>query len=192
MEDHRKPLVGSGVTSPFALAGVWALFGTHDGQSTYRLSPEWNLLLWFDAETDRWYVTCPDDLGYYITPQYPYWVGPQGDSPVGDYEPAPGFGASGTLTIREKLIGTGETTPAILAGTYEPFGLVNGLPRWKLAGQTWYLWHDNNRWVIAPMNGDMPVEPNLWTLTVHWENGTGPLGDYTPAHSGATGTLTIS
>ena len=93
---------------------------------------------------------------------------------------------------RKPLVGSGATSPADLAGQYDPFGEVDGQTRWKLQGQSWYLWQDGNRWVIAPVSGDMPVTPMQWTQIVHWSNAAGPLGDYTPAHVDATGTLTIS
>ncbi|NLX59572.1 MAG: hypothetical protein GXY74_10845 [Phycisphaerae bacterium] len=93
-------MIGSGVTSPFALAGTWMPYQEHDGRSTYQLDPQWDLLMWYDGETGRWYVTCPFDGGYYITEDTPYWIGPT-DGPCGDYVPGPIEGTSGTLTVTE-------------------------------------------------------------------------------------------
>jgi hypothetical protein len=206
VEDHRKPLIGSGVTSPFALAGTWCPFEAHDGQSTYRLDPRWNLLLWYDQATDRWYVTCPGDLGYYITPDTPYWVGPAhpANGSVGDYEPGPVAGASGTLTI------TGPAAPVLSVAA---FGIPPGLEvagQWYVGGSydgqdyyvrcvahepPWYLWWDS-------------TEPNAWrvtnrlgsghrTIDPYWSHlATGPedlAGNYYPTPGGpCSGLVTVA
>lgn len=196
MEDHPgKPLVGSGVTSPFALAGVWSPFQTHDDRSTYRLDPRWNLLLWHDGETGRWYVTCPDDLGYYVTPNYPYWIGPADGSPVGQYVPGPVAGASGTLTISAgegaelSITALADDNPPTvdITGQWYRAGAYGGqdyFMQWgnwdQPLGPKWYLWWDSEgMWRITNELGT-----NHRTIDAWWyRSAVGPedlTGNYGP------------